>query len=111
MRHHSTDCIYSPLVAQERKYKQEREAAKKARCWAAKDEAKARHRKVEAAPCRWAPEARRWEDEPKTRHAEAESCFMADEAKEDEDKAEDYNTCNRCTCGAAKTQDKAESED
>ena len=37
LRYHSTNCIYSPLVAQERQRKQEQEAAEKGRRWEAKD--------------------------------------------------------------------------
>ena len=83
MRHHSTDCIYSPLVVQERKWKWE--AVETARCWADEDEA----------------EVRRCEEEAKARRVEAEARSMADKAK-------DYNTCNCtwmdvCTHGTAKT--------
>ena len=44
LRHHSTDCIYSPLVAQERQRKREQKAEETGRHWEGEDEAKARRK-------------------------------------------------------------------
>ena len=106
LRYHRTNCIYSPLVAQERQRKREKVAAETGRSWKAKDEAKARH-DDKAEACRENKANIHSEAEAEVRRVEAEAHFMANEAK-------DYNTCNctwidRCTHGVAKT--KAETKD
>ena len=50
LRYHSIDCIYSPLVAQERQCKREKEAAETGCSMDAEDDAKARCDESQGSP-------------------------------------------------------------
>ena len=71
LRHHSTDCIYAPLVAQEMQHKREQKAAETGRHWEA--EAKARHKEEAEARREYKAEARR--------NPEDEACRVAADDK------------------------------